>query len=181
VSSAIAVDGSNSDVEGSNTNKSTNVNIGMTADLSTKAGKSLSSSMAVASNVNMVVNVEKSNGSADTGLGTFPRCKTLKDKAQAYFVEQQAEFPDDKVPFVSDAQKIGYYLAGKIFHFFTILRNNIRNFKMSNLESLTVPKSSNIWWYLHHVILNVMSVLQLITNLFSMEKIWQNQGGDIHQ
>jgi len=39
VSSAIAVDGSNLDGEGSNTNKSTNVNVGMTVDLLTKAGE----------------------------------------------------------------------------------------------------------------------------------------------
>jgi len=86
-SSAIAVDDSNSDGQSSNTNKSTNVNVGMIVDLLTKAGESLSFSMAVASNVNMVVNVERSEGSADTGLGTFPRHETLMDKAQAYFIK----------------------------------------------------------------------------------------------
>ena len=73
--------------------------------------------MAVVSNVNMVVNVERSEGSADTGLGSFPRCQTLMDKAQAYFVEQQAKFPDDRIPLVTDAQKMGYYLEKKEFPF----------------------------------------------------------------
>ncbi len=83
-SSAIAVNGSDSEGESSDMNKSTNDHVVMTADLLTKAGGSLSSSMAVASNVDMVVNMERSEGIADTGSGSFPRCQTLMDKAQAY-------------------------------------------------------------------------------------------------
>jgi len=116
-SSVIAVDSSDSGGQSCFTNKSTNDHVVMTPELSNKAGGLLSASMAVASNVNTVVNMEISEGSADTVLGACPRCKTLFDKAEEYFVQQQSKFPDDKIPFLTDAQKMGYYLEKKEFPF----------------------------------------------------------------
>jgi len=113
-SSAIAVDGSDSDGESSTTNKSTNDHVAMTPDLSNNAGGLLSVSKAVASNVNTVVNVEISEGSTDKVLGACPRCKTLYDEAMEYFVQEQSKCPDDIMPFLTDAQKIGHFLETKI-------------------------------------------------------------------
>jgi len=58
-----------------------------------------------------------SEGSAETELGACPRCQTLCDKAEEYFVDQQAKFPDDKIPFLIDAQKLCYFLQKKEFPF----------------------------------------------------------------
>jgi len=140
-SSAIAVDGSDSDSQSGTMNKSTNDHVAMAPDLSNNAGGLLSVSKAVASNVNMVVNVEISEGSADKVSGACPRCKTLYDKAMEYFDQEQSKCPDDIMPFLTDAQKIGYFLEKKNVHFFIILRNDVRNLKMSIIKSLTIPKS----------------------------------------
>jgi len=99
-SSSIAVDGSDSDGQSSNTNKSLNVHVEKMVDLSKKVGGSLSCSTAGASIGNTEVNMGLSEGSADTGSGACPRQQTLCDKAEEYFVEkQQAKFPDDSIPF----------------------------------------------------------------------------------
>jgi len=74
--SSIAVDGSNSDGQSSNANKSPNDHVEKMVDLSKIARGSLSSSMAGASNSNTAVNVGISEGSADTGLGACPRSQT---------------------------------------------------------------------------------------------------------
>jgi len=102
-SSSIAVDGSDSDCQSSNTNKSLNDLVEKTADLLKKVGGSLSSSMAGASNGNTEVNVGISEGSSETEAGACPRHEPLLDKAEEYFVQQQAKFPDDKIPFLTDA------------------------------------------------------------------------------
>jgi len=66
--------------------------------LSKKAGRSLPSCTVGASNGNTEVTVGISEGSSETAVGACPRC-TLLDKAEEYFVQQQAKFPDFKIHF----------------------------------------------------------------------------------
>jgi len=82
---------------------------------------------------------------------------------------------------VSDAQKIGYFLEKKEFPFLHNFEEQCKKFEDVNYKKLNKSKFSNIWWYMQAHILNIMSILQLIADLFFMEKIWQNQWGDFHQ
>jgi len=77
----------------------------------------LPSSTVVARNGNTEVNVDRSEASSETEVGECQSCETLFDKAEEYFVQQQAKFPDDKIPFLTDAQKMGYYLQKKEYPF----------------------------------------------------------------
>jgi len=108
----------------------------MLVDLSTEAGACLSSSTAVSSNDNLVVNVERSEGSADTVYVACPTRKTLYDEAVEYFVEQQSKCPDDKIPFVSDAQKMCYYLEKKEFPFLLNFEERRKKFEDVNYKKL---------------------------------------------
>jgi len=135
-SHAIVVDGSGSDSDSCNSDKSQNDHVEKMADLSKKAGRSLPSCTVGASNGNAEVNVGKSEGSSETAVGACSRCQTLLDRAEEYFVQQQANFPDDKIPFLTDVHKMGYYLQKKEYPFLHNFEEQHKKFKKINYTRL---------------------------------------------
>jgi len=91
-SSAIAEDGSDSNGQNGNLNKSVNDHVVMMLDLLNKDGGSLSASMAVASNANMAVNVERSEGIANTGLGHVQDAKHFMMKHRNTLLNSRQNF-----------------------------------------------------------------------------------------
>ncbi len=139
------MDGSNSDSDSCNTDKSQNdmkcIHVEIMEDLSKKkVGRSLQSCIVGASNGNAEADVGISEETSDTEAGACPRCKTLYDKAEGYSAQWQAKFPNDKIPYLTDSQKMGYYLHKKEFPFLHNFDEQLQKFQKFNCMKLECSK-----------------------------------------